>query len=279
MRALHRHDASRSVVILYAREFWKRIGRWITTLPIIIAADRLPPIRAGRADEGKDMREILIATVFLVATNSASALPPDITITNAKIQAGKLVVAGTTTSGKMKVRLEGQTGATFNVVSNATTRAFAFSIVYHPSDCVVILQKVNANNTLGPAVAAVVADCGPRGLFPRGAWGPNNAYLTNDVVTSMGSTWRAKRENSGKPPATSAADWEVLASSGRLERCESLGSELHRLVHRERTGLLFAETSRCSPNHACQGLAEVPLSPSIFCGAIDGFSAIPLVFR
>jgi hypothetical protein len=52
-------------------------------------------------------------------------------------------------------------------------------------------------------------------LKARGVWSAATNYVTDDIVTSRGSTWRAKRASKGKiPGATSpstAADWEVLA--------------------------------------------------------------------
>ena len=148
-----------------------------------------------------------------LATGSAAA--PDITVNSARVQAGRLVITGTTLVGQTKVRLDGRTGPAFNVVSNAgTNTGFVFNLVYLPTDCIVTLQKVNSNGTLGAPLNAVVADCGPRGLTPRGAWNANTAYLTDDVVTNGGSSWRAKRANQGKAPASYAADWERFVSKG-----------------------------------------------------------------
>jgi hypothetical protein len=151
---------------------------------------------------------------IVYAASSGHAQAADITVTAAKIQAGKLVITGTTQFGNTKVRLEGQPAAAFNTTSHPTAKTFAFSIVYHPGDCMVFLQKVNANNTVGPAAWGVVADCGPLALAPRGAWVTNYTYQTNDLVTFGGSSWRAKRANLNKSPSTSTADWEVFAARG-----------------------------------------------------------------
>jgi hypothetical protein len=112
----------------------------------------------------------------------------------------------------MRVRLEGQAAAAFNVTSTAS-RAFTFSVVYYPSDCIVALQKLTPPSTLGAAVNAVVANCGARGLSPRGAWSATAQYLTDDLVTSGGSSWRAKRNNVNKPPVA-GTDWELFAQKG-----------------------------------------------------------------
>lgn len=154
---------------------------------------------------------LVCAALVLACPNTAAAA--DVTVANAAIQAGSLVITGTTATPSMKVRLDGQTAPAFNVTSNGA-KQFTFNLIYHPGDCVVVLQKVNSNNTLGGAVSAVVANCGPKGLTPRGAWGSSLNYLTNDLVTTQGSSWRAKRNNVNKPPASNAADWEKFAAAG-----------------------------------------------------------------
>src|SRR3954466_11475670 len=92
----------------------------------------------------------------------------DVVITNAQITAGKLVVTGKTALPNTHVRLDGQTAAAFNVTS-AGNRAFKFSLVYLPSDCIVGVQPIKPPSTVGEAANAVVADCGARGVSPRGA--------------------------------------------------------------------------------------------------------------
>ena len=52
-------------------------------------------------------------------------------------------------------------------------------------------------------------------LRPRGAWSPTKTYVVNDLVTTRGSTWRAKQVSQGKVPGSTspstAADWAVFA--------------------------------------------------------------------
>lgn len=153
----------------------------------------------------------LLALLALVPTRPAQAA--DVTVSTATIASGRLVIRGTTLAPNTRVRLDGKTAATFNVISNAS-KVFSFSIVYHPGDCIVSLQKYTPPSTLGPAVNAVIANCGPLAISPRGAWVSTTVYLTNDLVTSVGSSWRAKRNNSNKPPATNPTDWEKFASKG-----------------------------------------------------------------
>lgn len=148
---------------------------------------------------------------FLVGTSQAVA--PDVSVSDAVIDGGKLVITGTTASPNTWVRLDGRAGAAFNVKSGADG-AFSFSLVYHPGDCIVGLQKLTSPTALGEATEALVANCGPQGLAPRGAWTAATPYQTNDLVTALGSTWRAKRSNLNRVPTTSAADWELFASAG-----------------------------------------------------------------
>lgn len=96
----------------------------------------------------------------------------------------------------------------FTVTSNATN-VFAFSIAdYLPSDCIVDLKSGTATGV------GTVANCGARGLSPRGAWDPAATYLPNDLVLFQQSSWRAKQNNKNKSPAASAADWEMFAAKG-----------------------------------------------------------------
>jgi hypothetical protein len=63
---------------------------------------------------------------------------------------------------------------------------------------------------------ADTAEIDARLVDAKGAWSPNKNYLTDDLVTSRGSTWRAKRNNKGKVPGSTqpstAADWELFAA-------------------------------------------------------------------
>ena len=160
------------------------------------------------------LRRAALATLAVVwawaGTGLASA--QDITAANPRIANGRLVITGTTALGNTLVRLDGKVNAGFQVRSNNVTKAFTFSVLYHPGDCIVTLQEVNPNNTLGPAANFVVADCG-LGFLPRGAWTAAASYLLNDVVTFGGSSWRAKRASLNKQPVA-GLDWELWASKG-----------------------------------------------------------------
>lgn len=143
---------------------------------------------------------------FLTITPLALTGPAEaaaITVTDAKVEGGRLIVTGAASAAGQQVRLDNR----FTAISNVS-KAFSFSLAnYLPSDCIVDL-------TVGTAtVTGVVANCGA-GLSPRGPWGTNVSYLANDLVTYQGSSWRANRNNTNRPPATSASDWERFAARG-----------------------------------------------------------------
>ena len=50
-------------------------------------------------------------------------------------------------------------------------------------------------------------------MSPRGAWTATTAYVANDLVTYLGSTWRARRGNANRLPV-SGVDWEQFAAAG-----------------------------------------------------------------
>ncbi len=159
---------------------------------------------------GSVLRIMVPAALLLLATDVASAA---ITVTDAKIVAGKLIVKGTSPTGTA-VKLDNLTAAPID----SATRVFSYNVVYHPGDCIVDLTLVGAT---APKVKAVVASCGPWGLRARGAWGAAATYYENDLVTYLGSSWRAKRLATGsvnlnKTPGVvgNSAYWEKLAAKG-----------------------------------------------------------------
>lgn len=52
-----------------------------------------------------------------------------------------------------------------------------------------------------------------RGFNPTGAWSSSTQYQADDLVTSNGSTWRAKKTNTNIAPVAGAT-WEQMASVG-----------------------------------------------------------------
>jgi hypothetical protein len=82
-------------------------------------------------------------------------------VTRAEIDGGRLVIEGTAKKAHQKVRLENQ----FETQSDEEGR-FAFSVVHHPADCVVVVRARGATRR------AVVANCGELGeRGPRGIKG------------------------------------------------------------------------------------------------------------
>ena len=112
----------------------------------------------------------------------------------------------------MPVRLDGQTAPAFNKVSNASG-AFSFNVVYHPGDCIVALQRVNLNGSLGVTTTAVVANCGP-GTRPRGNWATSTQYEIDDLATFNGTTYQAVTRSLNRQPNLNTADWRVFAARG-----------------------------------------------------------------
>jgi hypothetical protein len=144
----------------------------------------------------------VFAAAVLVSTLPAHA--ESITVTDAKIAAGKLVVTGTSTKANSTVTVDGQ----FTATSNAA-KSFTFNLLYHPDDCMVEVAEGSA-----APLRAVVANCGARGVNPRGAWSATTKYLADDIVTSLGSSWRAKRDNLNRAPSSYPAFWEQFAAKG-----------------------------------------------------------------
>ena len=158
------------------------------------------------------MKALIVATAIAVSCVSAAAWAEDeataaaaagITITVAKVDAGKLIVTGHSPAANQTVKLDGR----FTATSNAS-KLFTFNRSdYLPADCVVSLTAGAAS------ITAVVSGCG-LGLSPRGAWVAAANYLADDLVTFQGSTWRAKANNKGKVPPSTAAIWELFAAKG-----------------------------------------------------------------
>jgi hypothetical protein len=142
---------------------------------------------------------LAIATLAWNAPAGATGL----TVSDAKIEDGKLIVTGTTPRGTQQVKLD-----SLFTQTSTPAKVFTFRLDdYYPSACVVTL-------TAGAAKAnAVVANCAP-GVSPQGIWRASRNYLLDDLVQFHGTTWRALRANTNKPPAGSASYWQVFAAKG-----------------------------------------------------------------
>lgn len=136
-------------------------------------------------------------------TSATAAFAQQISVTTATVEGGKLVVEGTTPQPNQKITLDDAFSA-----KSKGSRAFKFSLDdYLPPSCIVALKAGALVTT------AVVANCGPRGLTARGPWNGEDDYVADDLVTFDGSSWRARRGNTGKTP-TSGKDWELFARAG-----------------------------------------------------------------
>jgi hypothetical protein len=148
---------------------------------------------------------VIFTGAAMIACASSAPAFAGIIVSDAKIASGKLVVTGTNSKANTAVTLDGK----FTVTSTLT-KGFTFNLVYHPDDCVIELTESGSTTR----VRAVVADCGPRGVNPKGAWDPTVTYVIDDLVTSLGSSWRAKTGNINKSPSGSPTVWEKFAAKG-----------------------------------------------------------------
>ena len=141
---------------------------------------------------------------MLALAPPASAADQITNLSKVAIETGNLVIVGKTRVAGQTVKLDNTVATT---VSDAN-RNFTFQLVYLPTDCIVELK-------VGTVIKeAAVADCGPKGVNPKGAWKSTNSYLTDDVVTFVGSSWRAKSDNKGKRPDANPTLWEQFAARG-----------------------------------------------------------------
>ena len=86
-----------------------------------------------------------LATTALIAVASVTAASAGIIVTDARIAAGKLVITGTSSNGT-SIKLN----SLYSAPINATTRAFKFSLVYLPANCIGTLAVVGMVAWLWP---------------------------------------------------------------------------------------------------------------------------------
>ncbi|HVZ53239.1 MAG TPA: hypothetical protein VG986_14840 [Pseudolabrys sp.] len=146
-----------------------------------------------------------LVSAAILAASQSTILANGVVVTDAKIDKGRLVVSGTA-NANARVTLDSK----FSAAASAAG-SFSFNVVYLPPDCTVDLTL---NGAATPAAHAVVANCGPRGVNPLGAWSATTDYLTDDLVTWLGSSWRATRKNINKTPSAYPAFWEKFAAKG-----------------------------------------------------------------
>jgi hypothetical protein len=147
---------------------------------------------------------ILASAASLALCWQAGGAAARLTITDAKIENGRLIVTGTATRSTQNVILDGR----FRTSTTGGLNTYTFRLNrYHPSDCIVEVRAA------GQTATAVVANCGPTGVSPRGRWSPDAEYLRNDLVLFEGSTWRARVPNQDEEPGESEA-WQLFAAKG-----------------------------------------------------------------
>jgi len=147
-----------------------------------------------------------VAAVLTLLPVSALGAAPEVTIADAAIESGKLMVTGTSASANETLTLDGKYAAQSNAA-----KAFTFSLAYVPTDCIVAIGK--SGSSAAP-VQAVVANCAARGLNVVGAWSAATSYAVDDLVTQGGSLWHAKSASVNKSPAANATAWEQFAAAG-----------------------------------------------------------------
>lgn len=149
-----------------------------------------------------------IGVLLMALGATISAARADVTVTSAEITGGQLVVKGTSDPGTT-VKLDDQFSGKAKADGTFTIKA-----IYLPADCIVSLTVSKATS---PAVDAVVANCGPRGINPRDLWLSGKTYVADDVVLYQGSAWRALPNvdrNKNKSPAGNPAFWTLFVQAG-----------------------------------------------------------------
>lgn len=144
----------------------------------------------------------LLQSQDLHPSTSVAIKAAGIAITEAVIRNGRLAVRGTTAVAATAVTLDDKFTTT-----SAADKTFAFLLVYLPADCIIELKTGLGVDRL------VVASCGPKGVNFIGPWSAPTAYVTNDLVTHSGATWRARRASTNKPPVA-GGDWQLFAARG-----------------------------------------------------------------
>lgn len=148
----------------------------------------------------KNMRILAyMAGLSLTASQAGAA----ITVTDARIAGGRLIVSGTSDTGDY-VSLDGY------YTTEVANKAFAFSIVYIPASCVI---SVAAPGTTAPNIRAAVANCAPMSVNPMGVWNPEIHYRPNDLVEREKGQYVAlanARPNVNEDPLTAASFWRPV---------------------------------------------------------------------
>lgn len=148
----------------------------------------------------KGVRGLALVTGFVLIASQTMAA---ITVTDAKISGGRLIVSGTSDVGD-SVSLDGYYSA------EVTNKTFSFSIVYVPASCVISL---GAPGTTTPSIRAAVANCAPTPVNPMGTWSAETRYQPNDLVEREKGHYIAlsnPRPNVNEDPLTAPSFWRAV---------------------------------------------------------------------
>lgn len=143
------------------------------------------------------------AVVFLACLLAPHAALATISVTDAKIAAGKLIISGTSEIGET-VLLDGL------YTTQVTNKAFSFNLVYVPASCIV---SISAPGTTSPNIRAAVANCAPMPFQPAGVWQPDREYRPNDLVEREKRQFVAlanPRPNRNEDPLFATSFWRSL---------------------------------------------------------------------
>lgn len=147
----------------------------------------------------------LLNSLFAGLVTMFAAMPAfaAISVTDAKIAGGRLIVTGTSDFGE-QVLLDGY------YTAEVTNKAFAFSVIYVPASCVVSL---GAPGTTTPYIRAAIANCAPMPVNPAGEWSAETRYQPNDLVERQNSQYVAlqnPRPNQNEDPLFSTSFWRAV---------------------------------------------------------------------
>lgn len=110
-------------------------------------------------------------------------------------------------------------------------------------------------------------------LVPRGEWDAATSYALNDIVTSRGSTYRAKAANIGRvpgrtAPGSTAAFWEEMASG-----YNSLGNWAAATTYHPNDVVLYSGSAWLSIASGANRVPDLAASATHWSKLVAGFSA------
>jgi hypothetical protein len=95
--------------------------------------------RFGFASHSNMIAALACGMTISISAGTAPTRTAEITVTDAKIAAGNLVVTGRTLTANTQVKLD----SLFTATSNSS-KVFTFNIVYLPAECIVDLVELDS---------------------------------------------------------------------------------------------------------------------------------------